>query len=247
MHALHVLDGLNWLKEEHVLRALRDKDATVREHAVRLSEKFIKYGAPSEPLRVRLQAMAADSSINVRYQLAFTLGEVRGSSKILPLASIARQDMSNSWMQAAILSSLAEGSSELFAVLSADRNMTDPGPGREFLRQLVRLIGTQNDQGQVGKVLAFVNSVADPAFSVGLVRALGDGEVRAGGSLAPWRDELRHTFDQAATIAADPGSPLAGRDEAVRLLGPSDSSASTGLLLSLLEPNQPQALQLTAF
>src|SRR5439155_16760703 len=76
LHALHSLDGLGALKESHVLVALNDSDHTVREHAIKLSEKFFKNGVASSKLLSRLEALANDSDVRVRYQLAFTLGEL---------------------------------------------------------------------------------------------------------------------------------------------------------------------------
>src|SRR5262245_52226023 len=44
LHALHALDGLSALKEKQVLQTLADADPNVREHAIRLSEKFLVSG-----------------------------------------------------------------------------------------------------------------------------------------------------------------------------------------------------------
>src|ERR1044071_5322883 len=52
-HALHTLDGLGGLNQGVVLTALNDSDATVREHAVLLSENF--KAAPSEKLWAKLE------------------------------------------------------------------------------------------------------------------------------------------------------------------------------------------------
>src|SRR5260221_13637981 len=129
MHALHALEGLGALRETHVLTALHDSDATVREHAVKLSENFFANGSPSAKLAAALTELANDPEITVRYQLAFTLGEVKGSAKIPPLAVIAKRDMESSWEQAAILSSLAEGAGELFLKLSSDMSVCDSKSG----------------------------------------------------------------------------------------------------------------------
>src|ERR1043166_3768687 len=79
LHALHAIDGLNSLKETHVLTALEDSDPAVREHAIKLSEKFFVNGSASPRLLAKLDDLANDPVINVRYQLAFTLGELNNS------------------------------------------------------------------------------------------------------------------------------------------------------------------------
>src|SRR6185369_15644673 len=119
MHALYVLDGLGALKEDLVLRALDDMDATVRQHAVKLSEQFLRADRPSTQIAARLPQLAADPSVTVRYQLAFTLGQMEGQGKIKGLAVIVQRDLESSWTRAAILSSLAKGAGALFAELSA--------------------------------------------------------------------------------------------------------------------------------
>src|SRR5262245_2382011 len=69
LHALYALKGLGALEEQQVLQALSDADGVVREYAVRLSEGFLKAGAPSTELWKKLSVCASDPVIGVRYQL----------------------------------------------------------------------------------------------------------------------------------------------------------------------------------
>src|SRR5438445_6713782 len=101
MHALHSLEGMGALKEAHVMTGLNDPDGVVREHAIVLAEKLFRDGVTSPRLLGKLQELANDSSITVRYQLAFTFGEIKGDAKIAPLAAIAKRDLESSWTQAA--------------------------------------------------------------------------------------------------------------------------------------------------
>jgi putative membrane-bound dehydrogenase-like protein len=246
IHALHAIYGLGHLKLEHILPALGDREAAVREHAVKLSERLVVNGQFPAPLWTRLASMSADPAVTVRYQLAFTLGEVVGSSRLGPLTAIARRDFSNSWMRAAILSSLADGASEIFSQISNDRKFSEPGPGREFLQQLVNLIGAANRTNELDRAAEYIAGVQDPAFSFALVRSLGTGLEHSGGSLALRRQQFATIYDRAAKVASDTGAPLADRQEAVRLLGLSGGADAADKLLPLLDPNQPAALQLTA-
>ena len=61
---------------------------------MRLSEGFLQNGVPSRELWKKLSACAADSVIGVRYQLAFTLGEIRHEERVGVLAQIVRRDVS---------------------------------------------------------------------------------------------------------------------------------------------------------
>src|SRR4030095_10399145 len=100
--------------------ALSDADGVVREHAVRLSEGFLQNGVPSRKLWKKLSACASDPVVGVRYQLAFTLGEVRHPERLRVLAQIARRDASERMMRAAVLSSLAEGAGEMFGLVGGE-------------------------------------------------------------------------------------------------------------------------------
>jgi putative membrane-bound dehydrogenase-like protein len=246
MHALHALDGLGALKETQVITALNDPDEVVREHAIKLSEKLFQDGIPSAKLLAKLQQVASDPSITVRYQLAFTLGEVKGSAKIAPLAAVARRDIESSWIQAAILSSLAEGAGELFASLSADMKLCDAKPGQEFLRQLAIQVGAKNRKAEVAQVLEFISKVNQPALNFALVRALSDGLQRAGSSLASAGADITGVLARAKTCAADEQALEATRVQAVQLLAVGSFEESVKTLVSLLNLRQPQGVQLAA-
>jgi putative heme-binding domain-containing protein len=78
-----------------------------------------------------------------------------------------------------------------------------------------------------------------------LVRALGNGLERGGGSLISRQQQFAGVFDKAAVAAGDSNFSLRERQEAVQLLGQLNASEAANTLLPLLDPNQPAALQLT--
>ncbi len=241
MHALHSLEGLSALSEDDVLIALNDSDATVREHAVKLSEKFLRGSAPSKALFAKYDALTKDPSINVRYQLAFTLGETKSPNKVSALRDIITQDLENSWMQAAVLSSLAEGAGEMFTLISADQSKGS----REFLRQLVLIISAKNNSIEVAQVVDFLANSKDRSLSFSLVRALGDGLERAGSSLAKVGD-MKKIFTQAAQVAADDQAQETTRVQAIQLLALTSFAESGQALLALLNQNHSQSIQLAS-
>jgi putative membrane-bound dehydrogenase-like protein len=261
LHALYALDGLGALKPAPLLNALGDAHERVREHAVKLSGKF----SADERLAGKLLAMAADPSVHVRYQLAFTLGEVKHPDRIKAMAEIAQRDADSPWVQAAVLSSLAEGAGEMFALLGAGGPRTSSSaaatkaghtaggdarsPGQQaaqadFLRQLGQLIGAKNDPGEVATVIGFVRKVEEPARAFALVRALGEGLQRARGALP--RAELKPIFDRAAELAANARAAEGARVAAIQLLGLTSFAESGQRLLAQLDERQPPAVQLAA-
>src|SRR6185295_16467846 len=135
--------------ESLLLQGLSDADGIVREHAVRLSEGFLQQGAPSRELWTKLRERASNPVIGVRYQLAFTLGEVRHPERLAVLTQIVRRDGAEPMMRAAVLSSLAEGAAEMFHLLAKESGAT----GRsEMLRELAGVVGAANQPGDLARV-----------------------------------------------------------------------------------------------
>ncbi len=248
LHALWMLDGLSALTEKDVLTGLNDADVHIREHAVKLSEKFLPDGKPSESLWGKLKTMGDDSSINVVYQLAFTLGEIKNANRVKVLAQCLSRDLSSEWMRAAVLSSLAEGSGEMFAIVSKDAKATSTPQGKDLLEELAKIIGTENKQTEVAAVLEFLRNSTDTTFSFSLVRALGDGLKQAGSSIGEVDKDGRTKplFSKAAQIASDENAKEKDRKEAIQLLGLTNYEISGPALLNLLSLNQPQSVQLAA-
>ena len=76
MHALYALDGLEGTGGGASAGGTRRCRSAVREHAVRLAERFEQTPA----VREKLGRMTDDPDVHVRYQLAFSLGAVGGEA-----------------------------------------------------------------------------------------------------------------------------------------------------------------------
>ncbi|MDW8309357.1 MAG: c-type cytochrome [Verrucomicrobiales bacterium] len=190
--------------------------------------------------------MVNDPDATVRYQLAFTLGEVRGEAKITPLAALARREAGSLWTRAAILSSLAEGAGGVFTRLAGDAAFrADPG-GSEFLRQLAVLVGAQNRAEDVAAVLAFAKSAPDATARFQVLTALGDGLQRARQSLTALGEPVLAALHEAMATARSAGAPETARAAAAQLLAHARYAEAAPVLLELLDQNQPQAVQLAA-
>jgi putative membrane-bound dehydrogenase-like protein len=246
LHALYALDGLGSLREDQVLQAMEDPEEKIREHAIKLCERFIQHGPSSRQILAKLENLAGDPSSVVRYQLAFTIGQVEAPAKVPVLAALARRDVESAWTRAAILSSLRTGSGELFAQLSRSEAFRVKKEGADFLNELVLMIGSRNDHSEVAQVLEFIKNAAEPAFRFDLVRALGEGLKRAGSPMDPLDTQWKQVFASAAGAAKNTSSAQDARLAAIRLLALTRFDDSGVLLLSFLDQTQSQQIQLAA-
>src|SRR2546423_3544612 len=242
MHALCALDGLAALDAGILLKGLSDPDERVRQHAVQLSEKV----SDSKALMEKVLLLASDPSPLVRYQTAFSLGEIHQPKRTKALAEIARRDSGNTWIGAAILSSLTDGAGELFASLASDQSFRSTESSREFLRQLVFLLGARNQSNEVVSALGFCAKTSDQGLGFSLLHALGDGLLRAGSSLDKAGSDSQAIFQRAGTLALNNDSPEAARIEAAQLLGLTTFEHANPTLASLLDLTRPQPVELAA-
>lgn len=248
IHALYALDGLGGLDMFTLIKALRDSSEWVRIHGLRLTEKALPSLPPKNPIFYSLQTMTADPSRLVRYQLAFTLGELPTVERTNALAAMARRDADNPWIQAAILSSLNRGAGNVFTQLSGDTTFAASTSGAEFLRQLALLVGAQHITNETSKVLAYCSKLKAPGLMFSLVHALGDGLKRSGRSLASADRSgvLPAILAQASQVAASDDLSEATRIQAIELLAFTSYAESADKLLKVLDHAQAQKVQLAA-
>ncbi len=247
LHAMHALKGLRALEEGHLLLALSDSDGVVREHAVRLSEDFLRAGIPSRELWSRLSGCASDPIVGVRYQLAFTLGEVWHPERLRVLAQIASRNAGEPMIRAAVLSSLSEGAGELFSILLHETGAPYRERGRsELLRELAAVVGAANRRDDLARVREAIVSTQEPRIAYPLARGLGDGLRRAGSSFEKAGVDLRSLLTSAAITANHAGAAEGNLLEAIALLAFGRADVEEKALLPLLGAQQPNEIQLAA-
>ena len=117
LHALWTLEGLSALDEQMVMRALKDPDPHVREHALRLAESFIP---GSLKTATTILAMSGDVDTRVQFQLAFTLGQLKDRKALDVLVALTEKRSDDPWFRLAILSSVADRASQFFHALRAE-------------------------------------------------------------------------------------------------------------------------------
>ncbi|GMV99908.1 MAG: hypothetical protein AMXMBFR84_10470 [Candidatus Hydrogenedentota bacterium] len=139
MHSLYALAGLDALTRDVVLKALDDTHPQVRRHAVRVAERM--EGA-DEAVLAKLSGMADDGDAEVRYQLAFSLGEAPSTpERNAALAAIALSNGGDKWFATALMSSLTLGAGEVLARLMDDATYRASEAGKNLIGDLARQTG----------------------------------------------------------------------------------------------------------
>ena len=215
---------------------------------------------PAIPGCAKLIELADDPDIRVRYQLAFTLGEVDDPSRFSALAKIWKRDPQDEWIRLAVLSSLERGAGEAFGVLAADRGWRSGDAGRKLLAELARYIGRQNRRDEVAQVVGVLGSLSadETALATATVRGLAEGLAAGGGSVQTQlaavggvkaQRILADMLVQARSCATNESRPPAERVDAIRLLALgrfADVAEALAELVSNRQPHEVQAAALAA-
>ncbi|AMV37203.1 PVC-type heme-binding CxxCH protein [Planctomyces sp. SH-PL62] len=249
LHALYSLEGLAALSDADLLLTLGDVSPHLREHAVRLAEP--RLGSPE--LREAVLRLAEDPEPRVRFQVAFTLGEIPGEAAAPALAAIARRDAADPWIRTAVLSSATVDPAGLFERLQGDGGFAAAGDGASLLRSLALVVGARGKDDEIGRVLAALSRGGRDDAASDAALGLGDGLARNRRRLSglvglppestAWLDAL---FATAASTAPDESATPAARVRAAAILGQMDYDQAAAVLAPLLGPDQPPALQSAA-
>jgi putative membrane-bound dehydrogenase-like protein len=246
VQALSAIEGLGGLNPGLLERALKDADAHVRKHAVRLCEGMLG-GADGERVGKALLAMSDDASPVVVHQLAYTLGEWNDRRAGEALARLAARGLADGEMRTAVLSAGARHCGEILrAGLAAPANA--PGRGA-WIAPLVATAAASDDSKLLGETVLAVLPAEDaeptPAHFDVLATLLGALESKGAARLTD-RPELsdamprvERTLAAAARLAADENAAPAPRASAIRLLGYGNPDAKAVDLLCRLAATSP--------
>ncbi|MAX36176.1 MAG: dehydrogenase [Gimesia sp.] len=255
LHALWSLEGLKVLTDDTLLQALADSEPEIRRTAIRLAEKRMNQ---NEKLQIKILALAADSDPRVRFQAAFTLGEMNNPQAADALYQIARRDLDDVWIRTAVLSSLSETTAPFLKNMLADEEFAGSPAAKPLLSQLSNVIGTRQQLPEVKQILELTASYESPgqpqvsaALQDTVILAIGQGLKRSGKTLLifPADDQgqaaemLRRRIANARQTAADRSQPLEVRQQAIELLSCTDLMQAEASLISLLDAREPQAIQ----
>jgi putative heme-binding domain-containing protein len=251
-----MLAGLNALIEEDILAGLKDKSAGVRENAMKLAEQSAAGILPAVPFKPplldTLVNLANDPDARVRFQLAFTLGEISDPRSLDALATIAKHDAAEPWIRTAVLSSVANTSDQLLERLLVDQQFAASAAAPEIVRELAQVIGARSRTAEMQRSVAALSTAADTPARREVIVGIGEGLKRSGKSLrrAGFSGDAARVVDDrlshAARIAAEARSPVDVRAAAVRLLAYEDFDRAKPTLAALLDAKQPQDVQRAA-
>jgi len=248
LHAMYALDGLGRLTPDVVRSRLDDTHSHVRQHAVRLAEKMWDGGSQ---IPATLTAMVSDPEIVVRYQLAFSIGEMPVKHRAPTLAGLARRDPANIWMALAIHTSMNESAGEVLLALASDEQYVKSREGLRFLKRVAGQIGQQQRKEDLHLLAEFFNSTTDQPRQVlsAIIEGLGatvDSTLSRRISDATggrYESLVENTVLAAAQLALDVEQSTERRVDAIQLVRLGSASDRQRTLVTLLEPSQPADIQ----
>jgi putative membrane-bound dehydrogenase-like protein len=264
IQALWTLEGLGAIDSSTVTNALQDAHPRVREQAVRVAEELIP---DSKSVEKALLAMTSDPDVRVQFQLAFTLGQMRGERIMDALADLASQHGDDRWFHIAVLCSVQDSADQFFDRILSKRKLAD---NSDFLGQLASLIGATHDPRTIAGVLGALHKLKHPdAPLLGLARGFklaGVRALRVPGAEALLVNFLNHSPEQvqkaawetasylempklatqAASDAVAPDASMQKRLYAVRILRSAQFSSAGPVLQKVLESQPAPELQSAA-
>lgn len=272
VHALWTLEGLNVLGDGLILQALADSAPGVRENAVRLAEMRL----PNDAFEKKLLQMAEDDNSRVQFQVACTLGLLPSKKSFPALKTIALRHAADSWFQTAVLTAAADNAvswyREMAAAKAGDsflrRIGSVVGARRRDgeIREVLAVVANGRGAGDAGWRVATLEGLAaglrhqstgrvrlpmsqdlviellrepSPAINRAALQAAGSVEMRP----APAFTAL---LRRARVIAVDERAPEVQREIAAGILGLDTSPTVVPVLAKLLDPKQPESVQVAA-
>ncbi len=171
---MHTLDQLGALQPDELVALIGHPDVSVRLHAIRLGEPWLRQAAGRVLLDAVLTAAERETEPRLALQFALSLGEAADPRAFALLARYARTRLDLRWMDAAILSSVGGRAGDLLAELLPDTN----GLVMAFLDRLAGVIAARRDRAELARTLTLISGVA-PERQVALLDSLAKGRANA--------------------------------------------------------------------
>jgi putative membrane-bound dehydrogenase-like protein len=260
VHAAWLLEGLNALDAELVVRLLHDEHPRVREQALILGERWLP---SSDAIQRESLALAADADPRVRYQVALSLGEW-GDERIVPaLTKIAIAGVEDRWTRIAVASAVPRHADVLLAaLLKPEVGLTvQVTPERlALVQELAALIGARQEPREMANLLGVLRALSGKEavrWRLAGLNGLADGMGRRGRQLSAFLHALPAEHHQAAEAAeellaqagqlcTDSKRTLAERIDAIRLLAHARPEAALPILSRLLGEDPMPEVRLAA-
>ncbi len=272
LQALRTLEALGKLDDALIALALRDESPGVRENALCMAEGRL---GRNQDLASAIPKMIDDPSPMVRYQLAFTLGELPPDVRYASLAALIRRDAADPYIRAAVLSSCGDSPLEFYRLVAQGES----GRGVDaFLAEAALVIGAKLDKAEIAGLLDFT-AQAPRTQDAGALHGLAEGIKRRGrraldvpaarqalallrssklNGIAAAADEVASLvrglspaersarIDHEKTTALDVDRPIAERVRSIDALAAIDAPEAITTLGELLRPQVPETVQRAA-
>ncbi len=251
MMALWVLQATGRLRPAVLVQALQDAHWRVCAQAVQVAYEHM--GHPQVAQAVL--ALAHHPQVEVRYWVAFALGELNSPAATAALVQIARQDVADPWVRVAVLSSSVARAGEMMRQLCAVPSWLEAPQCKEWLRPLAQTAAATASPEQLSELVELIQRVSRSRPHLGLALAQGVVEgvrrtrperLRLQGNTDPESQALAQLMAQGAQVALDPQAPWPLRVQAVELVGQSPWSQAAPVLQKLLDAHAFPQLQQAA-
>jgi len=247
LQALWVLQTLGELKPEQVIKALSDPHPQVRRNAARAGTERLK---TSRELGEALLRLVDDPDVQVRLQVALSLGDWNDPRSGQALARLLSRDATDPWIRAAVLSSATSRASEILAHLL--ENSSERAIPSNVLDPLFAL-AARDQQGRE-KLLEKLKHPAGPAkrfanWQLTATASLLEAQAKIDRSrIGRLLETIGPTLSFARTLVVDSEASVNDRVAAIRLLGmdPNGEEADRDALAALLRPRVASAIQQAA-
>lgn len=166
LHALWTLDGLHAVEPAHLIMALADSEAGIRENAIQVAEKYLD---KSPALVKALIEKQNDSDAKVRFQLLLTLGDVDAPDVVSARNNILFRDIKDKWVQVAALSAR---SLKMGGLLYELRAKGDAANYSSLVRRIATMIGASGPDAEVHSLLNVYAKDSDAGIIEGLSSGL---------------------------------------------------------------------------
>ena len=148
LQALWILEGLDGLDQETLTNVMDDQAPKLRAAAIRLSEPLLNSGNRS--LVDKVAAKVRDPSREVRWQVAFSLGEAPAATREAALASLLLADANTPFVVPAVLSSLTGSELTFLERLAGSADWREVKPG--YASVFEHLSATVLQEGKADRV-----------------------------------------------------------------------------------------------
>ena len=253
MVANYSLAALGALKSNDLVLALSDESPIVRAHAIRLAEDFLPKLQPGvagqsavfdSPLAAGLRRLANDPDALVRYQLGWSLGEVRIPGKAVALSKLLRHSAGDRWQQVAALNAATASHAEIIGSLNADEAFARSKIGSQIVTQLETMAAGRLAKVSAGSAGEYQAQVFKPKTKTNPDRAKAIEQFRPALDRRGSAIAGKATFEQRCAACHQLGG-------VGRAIGPDlKSTRANGaekLLVSLIDPNREVAPQYLLF